>query len=263
MIPTFRKIARAGFLLLAILNLIGSPARTGGIDVDASRYLDEVRYLSSKDMRGRATGSPELDKAAKYIANEFHKSGLKPVYGKSFYQDFTVSVNSSLGPHNSLAYTSNGTEYETVLGKDFTPFNFSASGSVKAPVVFAGYGITAREYNYDDYAGIDVKDKFVLVLRHEPQETDAKSVFAAACIPSMRNCSARRRTQDARRARDHSRERYGRTTPATTTRSKSSAKTSARPVPASRFYRFAPPSREMVTAAGKNFERLRAPSTRI
>ena len=177
MIPTSRKIARAGFLLLAVLNLVGSPATTGGIDVDASRYLDEVRYLSSKEMRGRATGSPELEKAAKYIANEFHKSGLKPVYGKSFYQDFTVSVNSNLGPHNSLAYTSNGTEYETVLGKDFTPFNFSASGSVRAPVVFAGYGITAREYNYDDYIGIDAKDKIVLVLRHEPQEFDAKSVF--------------------------------------------------------------------------------------
>ena len=45
-------------------------------------------------------------------------------------------------------------------------------------VVFAGYGITAPEYNYDDYAGLDAKGKFVLVLRHEPQEYDEKSVFA-------------------------------------------------------------------------------------
>ena len=45
-------------------------------------------------------------------------------------------------------------------------------------MVFAGYGITAPEYNYDDYAGIDVKGKIVLILRHEPQEFDEKSVFA-------------------------------------------------------------------------------------
>ena len=45
-------------------------------------------------------------------------------------------------------------------------------------MVFVGYGITAREYNYDDYAGVDVKDKLVLILRHEPQEFDEKSVFA-------------------------------------------------------------------------------------
>ena len=50
------------------------------------------------------------------------------------------------------------------------PFNFSSTGAAAPPLVFAGYGITAKEYHYDDYAGIDVKDKFVLLLRHEPQE---------------------------------------------------------------------------------------------
>ena len=57
------------------------------------------------------------------------------------------------------------------------PFNFSPRGKICGHVVFAGYGITAPEYNYDDYAGIDVKGKIVLILRHEPQEFDEKSVF--------------------------------------------------------------------------------------
>ncbi len=57
------------------------------------------------------------------------------------------------------------------------PFSFSARGKASGGVVFAGYGITAPEYNYDDYAGIDVKGKFVLVLAHEPQEYDEKSIF--------------------------------------------------------------------------------------
>ena len=58
------------------------------------------------------------------------------------------------------------------------PFNFSARGKAAAKVVFAGYGITAPEYNYDDYAGVDVKGKLVVVLAHEPQEYDEKSIFA-------------------------------------------------------------------------------------
>ncbi len=69
-------------------------------------------------------------------------------------------------------------KHELELGKTFQPFNFSATGDFSGPMVFAGYGISAPEYNYDDYAGLDVKDKIVVVLRHEPQEFDEKSVFA-------------------------------------------------------------------------------------
>ncbi len=63
------------------------------------------------------------------------------------------------------------------MNDEFVPFNFSSSGKVSAAIVFAGYGITAPEYNYDDYVNLDVKDKVVLVLSHEPQEYDASSVF--------------------------------------------------------------------------------------
>jgi hypothetical protein len=58
------------------------------------------------------------------------------------------------------------------------PFNFSAREKMSGGVVFAGYGITAPEYNYDDYKGIEVRDEIVLIMRHEPQEFDEKSVFA-------------------------------------------------------------------------------------
>jgi hypothetical protein len=55
--------------------------------------------------------------------------------------------------------------------------NLSSAGEASGNVVFAGFGITAPEYNYDDYSGLDVKGKIVLLLRHEPQEFDEKSVF--------------------------------------------------------------------------------------
>jgi hypothetical protein len=153
------------------------PARITSGDFSPERYLDDVKYLSAESMRGRGTGSPELEKAGKYIAQQFHKAGLQPAFGKSYYQAFTVSINSHLGSQNQLEYMSGSERHLLRLNQDFLPFNFSASGKVDGKVVFAGYGITAREYNYDDYANLDVKDKIVLVLRHEPQEFDAKSVF--------------------------------------------------------------------------------------
>ncbi len=170
---------KKAFVAVATGALLGAapPARVTSNDLSPERYLDDVKYLSAESMRGRATGSPELERAGKYIAQQFHRAGLQPVFGKSFYQAFTVSVNSHLGPQNRLEYTLGSERHLLRLTQDFLPFNFSASGKVDGNIVFAGYGITAKEYNYDDYANLDVKDKIVLVLRHEPQEFDAKSVF--------------------------------------------------------------------------------------
>ena len=64
------------------------------------------------------------------------------------------------------------------IDRDWTPLGLSASGAVRANLVFAGYGITAPEMHYDDYQGIDAKDKIVVVFRHEPQEMDPHSPFA-------------------------------------------------------------------------------------
>ena len=61
------------------------------------------------------------------------------------------------------------------INQDFVPFSFSASGEVAATLVFAGYGVTADEFHYDDYAGLDVKDKIVVVLRYEPSGFAEKS----------------------------------------------------------------------------------------
>jgi hypothetical protein len=98
---------------------------------------------------------------------------LKPVPGSDYQQAFTTTVGARLGANNR--FEANGAAL--ALRNGFVPFGFSSSGTVSAPVVFVGYGITAAEYRYDDYAGIDVKDKIVLMVRHEPQEDDEKSVF--------------------------------------------------------------------------------------
>ncbi|HVW09118.1 MAG TPA: M28 family peptidase [Bryobacteraceae bacterium] len=166
------KIGR-GVLLgtIAVLALATEPPQ-----FNAARYLDHVKYLSSPEMRGRADGSPGLEKAAKYIEEQLRADGLKPV-GSSYLQPFEITASAKLGRTNNLEAVWNGDLESLQPEKDFVPANFSASAKGSGQVAFAGYGITAPEYNYDDYAGIDVRGKYVIVLAHEPQEFDSKSVF--------------------------------------------------------------------------------------
>ena len=146
--------------------------------VDPNLYLDDIKFLASKELKGRATGSPELEKAGAFIAGKFREFGLKPIDGKSYYQAFQVTTNARLGKTNRFHYIEGSRNVVLHFPDDFVPFNFSSGGKLSGPVVFVGYGITAPEYNYDDYAGIDVKGKIALMMRHEPQEFDEKSVFA-------------------------------------------------------------------------------------
>lgn len=169
-----RILSCLGLASLLGLGLCAAPATD---KFSADEYLSYVKYLASPEMRGRATGSPELNRAADYIAKRFREMGLKPPPGHTYFQDFEVTTAARMGTANALSYTSAGHTKKLKLQHDFVPFNLSTKGRAAGQVVFAGFGITAPEYNYDDYAGIDVKDKIVLILRHEPQEFDDNSVF--------------------------------------------------------------------------------------
>jgi hypothetical protein len=160
--------------LLAVVLSFNAFAAPG---VNPQTYLDDVRYLASPQLKGRGTPSPELEKAASYIAKQFKSFGLKPPSDDGYEQPFEVHAAARLGPNNHLTFEESGKRTTLKLASDYSPFRFSSPGSVKGAVVFAGYGITAKDYNYDDYAGIDVRDKIVLILRHEPQEADEHSVF--------------------------------------------------------------------------------------
>jgi hypothetical protein len=164
--------------------LLASPLALIAADVDPQTYLDEVRYLASPELKGRATGTPELEKAASYIAARFQSFGLKPADGKNFELAFPVTLGATLGPNNAFHYRDALQKSALKEGQDFEPFSFSSVGKMSAPVIFAGYGITAKEYNYDDYAGLDVTGKIVMILRHEPQEHDDRSPFQGKKLTS-------------------------------------------------------------------------------
>jgi len=74
-------------------------------EIDARHYIDDIKYLSSKGMKGRASGDPELDKAARFLAKEFRKAGLRPLNQDSFLQPFPVSVKATLGANNRALYS--------------------------------------------------------------------------------------------------------------------------------------------------------------
>ena len=161
-----------------VLALVAGLASGATPTIDPNLYLDEVKFLASPDLRGRATGSPELEKAAAYIAGKFRELGLKGVNGKPYLQPFQATTATRLGKSNHFRFQENGRTTTLEPQTDFIPFSFSHAAKLTGPLVFVGYGITAAQQNYDDYAGIDVKGRIVVVLRHEPQESDEHSVFA-------------------------------------------------------------------------------------
>ena len=170
-----RLPALAGLLLAATAAVAAEPLP------DAGRLLGWVRDLSAPAMEGRATGTPDADRSAQYIAEHFRQIGLRPLGdGGTYFQRFTVFTRVRLGPDNRLDTSPAGAApREFTAGPDFLPFTFSEDGDVTGEVVFTGFGITAPPLGYDDYAGLDVRGKVVLVMTGEPQEQNPQGPFRA------------------------------------------------------------------------------------
>ena len=137
--------------------------------------LRHVKQLASEEFTGRGVDSPGIRLARDYIAAEFAKYGLKPGGDNgSYLQGFDVVVGVTVKDPTTLAF---GNESDLRLNEDWIPLGLSTSDKAEGGVVFAGYGITVKDYGYDDYAGIDAKGKIVVVLRYEPPPKDANSPF--------------------------------------------------------------------------------------
>ena len=146
--------------------------------IRAENLIEKIHDLASPEKEGRGSGTPGEALAADYIAREFRKIGLKPAGDReSYFQSFDITLGVRVGKDNRLTLETAGRPIDYRPEVAFAPFGFSDEGSFSGEVVFAGYGITAPELNYDDYAGIDVKEKIVLVMTHEPQEKNPQSPF--------------------------------------------------------------------------------------
>ncbi len=140
------------------------------------RLRADLEFLTSDALGGRVSLSREADVAARYIAANFERSGLQPAAGGGYLQEFPLVAYRADASRRRLTLARGGKTTAFRAGSDFTGA-FYRDVHVKAPVVFAGYGITAPEYGYDDYAGVEARGKIVLIFDHEPQEDDAQSIF--------------------------------------------------------------------------------------
>ena len=142
---------------------------------DATRYLADVKALASPEMEGRGAGTKGIERAAQRVERRYRSLGLEPAGTHGFLQPFTVVTGAKMKPDNSLTIKGGADPTPLTLNHDYVPISFSSSGTVSARLVFAGYGATAPEFGYDDYAGVDVKDKVVVVMRYEPEAFAEKS----------------------------------------------------------------------------------------
>ncbi|MFO0947245.1 MAG: M20/M25/M40 family metallo-hydrolase [Planctomycetota bacterium] len=146
-----------------------------------ARMLGDVSYLASDSLEGRGIDNPGIIKASEYIRDRFQEAGLKPGGNEgSYFQPFTVRLSSEVDFPNTrlVLHGPDNKDLKLELNKDFSPLTYGGDGSFNLPIVFAGYGITAEAEKYDDYANLDVTGKVVLILRREPQQAKADSVFA-------------------------------------------------------------------------------------
>ena len=146
----------------------------GNREVTIKELQGHIKYLASDSLKGRLTGSPGDSLAAEYIKNKLVSYGLIPLSGDGL-QRFKVTKRVLAGKSNSLSV--NGINYTP--DKDFMPFAFSSDAGMESEVVFAGYGfnINGDSLKWNDYNGINVKGKWVMILRGDPEPENTKSPF--------------------------------------------------------------------------------------
>lgn len=163
--------------LASMLLFAQAPSRlqVGYDSIQPSTLKADLTFLSSDALEGRRSLERGSEVAIQWIASEFAKAGLKPAAGDSYLQAVPL-IEFQMDRAQTALTLRHGGQSETFHAPDATG-NFSNEATVSGAVVFAGFGITAPELGYDDYAGIDARGKIVLIFNHEPQETDANSIF--------------------------------------------------------------------------------------
>jgi hypothetical protein len=160
--------------LLPLLVFLASLGFSQNAKITAKDLQEYVQFLASDSLKGRKPGTPEIRVAADYILSHFLAAGLKPMDEKGF-QWIEIVTDVKLGDKNSITFDG----FDAAIMKDFIPLSFSSSATVNAPVVFAGYGfdIDIDSLKWNDYKGVDVKGKWVMVFRSDPDLDNSNSKF--------------------------------------------------------------------------------------
>jgi len=159
-------------LLLAILGT--APSNTNHFD--GKSWWGHVKVLADDNLQGRETGSEGLRQAEQYIVEQAKKDGLQAAGsqesgGTSFYQPVRFESRQIVEKDSSLALVRNGKDEPLILGEDaLFSTRVDLAPEVASPLVFVGYGLAIPEKNYDDLAGLDLKDKVVVMVSGSPAD---------------------------------------------------------------------------------------------
>ncbi|MEQ1574412.1 MAG: M28 family peptidase, partial [Vicinamibacterales bacterium] len=179
-IPNVRRFLRVG----AATVLFSAAIAAATPPITPEDLLAHIKFLASDELKGRGNGSVGLEQAANYIARQFEAAGLTPAGASDgWFQPFELQAGLTVGEGNTLVVRSETRSVTLNLADAYYPMSAPANDSpalpstnlAGVPLVFAGYGITAHGLSYDDYAGLDVDGKAVLIFSHEPQEHDRNS----------------------------------------------------------------------------------------
>ncbi len=152
------------------------------------RMRDAVKYLAADELKGRFPGTEGMEKAAAFIIDQYKAAGVKS-WGDSYKQEFSVTTALEAGTGNNVVFETviqrpgipkeklPRAKQNWIMKNDFVPLAFSDNGTVTGELAFVGFGISAPELKYDDYEGIDVKDKIVIFISDNPDMAKKDSPF--------------------------------------------------------------------------------------
>ena len=138
--------------------------------IDAADFVEHVKVLASDAFEGRGPGTPGEDKSVDYIKAQMQRIGLKPGNNGEWFQTVPM-VESTADPATTLTLTVDGKPRTLRMGSDMVIGTTSGKAQIDikdSPLVFVGYGVDAPEQHWNDYAGLDVKGKTVVMLVNDP-----------------------------------------------------------------------------------------------
>jgi len=160
-----------------------------------------IRFLADSLLQGRFPGTPGYDIAARYVAAELEGMGLRPGVSGGWFQNVPFAKAVTDEAASSLTLTINGKDQKLVDAKDYILFTWftspaakagKAESDVSAPLVFVGFGVTAPDHKYDDYAGMDVRGKIVVGLSGAPSAfPSTERAYYSDYIVKAKNALAR------------------------------------------------------------------------
>ena len=197
----YKHLLRASLVLLIAISVVAQTARTLSDWPSMERLRGHITFLASDKLEGRRTGTAGARLAAEYIVREFARYRLRPAVTDNgpenrYLQQFPFVAGVELGKNNSMLFTprtppltssqgqtavttKSASSLDLRLGEDWMPLGFSKNGKLAdAPVTFVGYGITAKDLSYDDYAGAGIAGRIAIAFAGTPDGDNPHGKFA-------------------------------------------------------------------------------------